>query len=799
MTPFPAPTDRPWSDRSLDPVQRVEALLAVMTIEEKLGQLGSFWDQHGAQEQSEPADSEQTESRQADIVAPGQDIFATPHWVPAAANGLGHITRAFGTRPVEPAVGMAGLAAMQRHLVEETRLGLPAIAHEECLSGLTALRATVYPAPIAWAAAFDADATYRMARRIGADMRGLGVHSGLAPVLDVVRDYRWGRVEETLGEDPYLVSLLGTAYVRGLEEAGVVATLKHFAGYSASRSGRNHGPVSMGRRELLEVILPPFEMAVRDGGARSVMQSYSDVDGVPAAADRWLLTEILRENWDFRGTVVSDYWGVAFLQLTQRIAATHADAGALALTAGVDVELPNGLCYGAGLAAQVTDGKFDVTLVDRAVRRVLEQKLQLGLLDGGWNPDTPAVAGGPDLDPGINREIACELAEKSIILLANQNGALPLDPGLRRIAVVGPNAHDPAAFFGCYSFANHVLPDYPELGYGIEVSSFLDALRAELPGAEVAHERGVPVTGPDTSGIPAAVRVAHEAELCVLVVGDRAGLFGRGTSGEGCDAEDLALPGAQHDLVEAVLATGTPVVLVALTGRPYALGLYADRCAAVVQSFMPGEEGGPALAGVLSGRVNPSGRLPVQIPSVIGGSQPSTYLQPLLGSDKFFMSNLNRPPAFPFGHGLAYTDFEVAEVTCAASSAPTDGAVEVSAVVTNTGTRAGTHVTQLYLADPVAQVTRPLQQLVGFARIPLQPGESRQVTFTIHADRTAFVGRDLLRVVEPGTVELSVGSSVADLHGTVALELTGPQRIVGHDRVMVTPVEVSALTTSRAE
>lgn len=790
MSPSPSHAECPWGDRGLDPRHRIEALLAVMTIEEKLGQLGSFWAQDDAQDQQDPA--EQREGRQADVVAPGQDVFTRGRWEQAAANGLGHITRAFGTRPVEPAGGMAGLAAMQRHLLEKTRLGLPAIAHEECLTGITTLRATVYPAPIAWAATFDTDATYRMAQRIGADLRGLGVHSGLAPVLDVVRDYRWGRVEETLGEDPHLVSLLGTAYVRGLEEAGIVATLKHFAGYSAARSGRNHGPVSMGRRELLEMILPPFEMAVRDGGVRAVMHSYSDVDGVPAAADRWLLTEVLRDGWGFRGTVVSDYFGVSFLWYTQRIAASDADAGALALAAGVDVELPNNECYGPGLAALVADGQVDVALVDRSVRRLLEQKLQLGLLDADWDPDAPMGSGVPDLDPAVNRDVARELAEKSIVLLANRDGALPLDPGLRRIAVVGPNANDAAALFGCYSFQNHVLPAYPELGYGIEVSPVLEALRDELPGLELVHERGVEVTDPDVSGIAAAVSAVRGAELCLLVVGDRAGLFGRGTSGEGCDVEDLSLPGAQHDLVEAVLATDTPVVLVAVTGRPYALGLYADRCAAVVQAFMPGEEGGRALAGVLSGRINPSGRLPVQIPAV-GGSQPGTYLQPLLGSSHSFVTNLNRPPAFPFGHGLAYTDFEVTEVTGSASSVATDGTVQVSATVTNSGTRAGTHVAQLYLADPVAQVTRPLQQLIGFARVPLRPGESRRVTFSVHADRTAFVGRDLLRVVEPGTIKLSVGSSVADLHGTVTVELTGPGRVVGHDRVMVTPVEMSAL------
>ena len=297
--------------------------------------------------------------------------------------------------------------------------------HEECLTGFTAYGATVYPAAIAWGATWDPDLVRRMAAMIGRDMAALGVHQGLSPVLDVVRDYRWGRVEETLGEDPFLVGSLGTAYVQGLQSAGVIATLKHFAGYSASRAARNHGPVSMGLRELRDVILPTFEMAVAIGGVGSVMNSYSDVDGVPAGANPWLLTEVLRDEWGFEGTVVSDYWAVPFLASMHRVAAGFAEAGALALEAGIDVELPDTLGYGDGLVELVRSGTLDETFVDRAARRALLAKAQLGLLDAGWTPEASvANAAGVDLDSPANRELAREVAERSVVLL-DAGTALP--------------------------------------------------------------------------------------------------------------------------------------------------------------------------------------------------------------------------------------------------------------------------------------------------------------------------------------------------------------------------------------
>ncbi|WP_035705156.1 glycoside hydrolase family 3 N-terminal domain-containing protein [Glycomyces tenuis] len=762
-----------WRDPALPPADRVEALLEAMTLEEKLAQLGAFWP---------PASEEGGDGE----VAPMEDAMkgGAKTLEEASVHGLGHITRAFGTQPVDPAAGAAALERMQRGIVERTRLGVPAIAHEECLTGFTTFGATVYPTSLAWAATFDPELIGRMAGRIGSDMRAVGVHQGLSPVMDVVRDHRWGRVEETMGEDPYLVGTVGSAYVRGLEESGVIATLKHFAGYSASRGARNHAPVPMGPREFADVILPPFEMAVRLGGARSVMNSYSDVDGLPAAADRELLTGVLREQWGFTGTVVSDYWSVAFLDMMHRVSPDRATSGALAMTAGIDVELPAADAY-TRVIDKVVSGELDEAVVDTAVRRVLRQKAELGLLDAepALAPPNPDV----DLDGAGNRAVAAEIAEKSVVLLDN-DGALPLDAA--DIALIGPTADEARTFLGCYSFPNHVLSRYGDNGNGIEIRSLLEAVRAEFPAASVAYEQGAPIREIDRGGIEAAVAAAAAAEVCVLAVGDLASLFGRGTSGEGCDAADLRLPGVQAELVEAVLATGTPTVLVVVSGRPYALGDFAERCAAVVQAFLPGEEGGQAIAGVLSGRINPSGHLPVGVPRIAGGG-PGTYLAPPLGQYSEGVSNIDPTPLYPFGHGRSYTGFEYSDLRLSAQSIDGDGELLVSVCVTNTGERAGEDVVQLYLSDEVAEVTRPVRELVGYARVGLEAGATRRVTFRLHADRTSFTGRGGRRIVEPGVFTVAVGHSSLDLPLAERFRITGETRVIEGERVMTTGVDIT--------
>ncbi|MET8977731.1 glycoside hydrolase family 3 N-terminal domain-containing protein [Streptomyces sp. NPDC004539] len=765
------PGPAPWRDPSLPAAARVDDLLSRMTLQEKTAQLYGVW---------VGADTEDGG------VAPHQsDMTADYDWDELVSHGLGQLTRPFGTAPVDPTAGARALAEAQRRLVAANRFGIPALAHEECLAGFTAWRATAYPVPLSWGASFDPDLVERMAARIGHDLRSVGVHQGLAPVLDVVRDARWGRVEETIGEDPYLVATVGTAYVRGLESAGVIATLKHFAGYASSAGARNLAPVRAGTREFADVTLPPFEMAIREGGARSVMPSYTERDGVPASADPELLTQLLRETWGFTGTVVSDYFAVGFLETLHRVAGTPAEAAHAALAAGIDIELPTLKCYGKPLLTAVQEGAVPEELVDNAVRRVLLQKCGLGLLDEDW---TPTHAEPVELDSAQNRAVARQLAEESVVLLDNPDGILPLAPDTR-IAVVGPRAAETLAMLGCYSFPSHVLPHHPGVADGIEIPTVLQALRAELPDAKVTFAEGCGVDTPDTGGFDEAVARASEADVCVAVLGDRAGLFGRGTSGEGCDAEDLRLPGVQAELLDALVATGVPVVLVMLAGRPYALGRWHGRLGAVVEAFFPGEEGGPAVAGVLSGRVNPSGRLPVSVPRVTGG-QPWTYLQPPLGL-KGEVSNLDPTPLYPFGHGRSYTEFGwESDAGEAPVSISTDGSHDVSVTVRNTGDRAGAEVVQLYLHDPVASVTRPDVRLIGYRRLELEPGEARRVTFAFHADLSAFTDRGGRRIVEPGALELRLGASSTDIRYTAQLELTGEVRELGVDRRLRCETEV---------
>jgi len=740
--------------------ERVVALLESMTLEEKSAQLVGYWLDQGGE-----------------VVAPMQNEMGSANAGEALSeitrHGLGHYTRVYGTRPVEPAERAAWLWNEQRRLKRETRLGIPALVHEECLTGLAAWQAATFPTPLAWGASFDPELVEEMGALIGSSMRELGVHQGLAPVLDVIRDPRWGRVDECIGEDPYLVGTVGTAYVKGLQGAGVHATLKHFLGYSGSRAGRNHAPVSAGPREVADVFLPPFEMAIRDGGVRSVMNSYAEIDGVPVASDPELLTTLLREKLGFDGVVVADYFAVAFLEVMHAVAADRGEAAGLALTAGIDVELPSGDAYLEPLIRRVRSGELDEAYVDRAVLRLLSQKEELGLLDpAAYEDEPPAVV---DLDTPEHRRVARALAAESIVLLSN-DGVLPLAAAPSSVAVIGPNADRSAALQGCYSFANHVLAHHPDVPLGLEIPTVREALASAFPEAELRFATGCDVEGTDRSGFAEAIAAVSGADVAVVVLGDQAGLFGRGTVGEGNDVESLALPGVQRELVEELVATGTPVVMAVLSGRPYAIDWALEgegAPSAVLQAFFPGEEGATALAELLTGAQSPSGRLPVSLPRS-AGAQPYSYLHPTLGGPSEVTST-DPTPLRPFGFGLGYTEFAYGELQTA-DSATTDGRLSVAVTVTNTGERDGVDVVQLYGRDVAASVTRPVTQLIGYARVEVAAGESRRVTFDVPASRFAFSDRSLMRVVEPGGVQLWVASHA---EATAASGTEAPQDATG--------------------
>jgi beta-glucosidase len=653
----------------------------------------------------------------------------------------------------------------------------------------------------------------RVAGIIREQMRAVGARHTLAPVLDVGRDPRWGRVEETYGEDPYLCGVLGTAYVRGLQTAdlasGVVCTGKHFLAYGLSEGGMNHAPVHLGPRELREVFAEPFAAAIRDAGLASMMNAYNSVDGLPCAGSRAILTDLLRDELGFAGVVVADYFAVMLLRLAHRTAADKAEAARQALVAGLDVELPALDCY-AALVDLVRDGRLDAALVDQAVERVLTQKIRLGLFE---RPYVDAALAPSVFDTVEQRALARQAAAQTICLLTNDR-VLPLRDDLRRIAVVGPTADDPRLLQGDYHYPAHLEIIYlgaegqgptareadrsflPEAGGAFAAGPHfvphvtpLAALRAALPDAVVTYERGCDVVDPDASGIPAAVQAARDAELAVVCVGGRSGLTKACTVGEARDATDLGLTGAQQRLVEAVVASDTPTVVVVIGGRVFALPWIAEHAAALVLAWLPGEEGGNAIADVLRGATAPSGRLPVSLPRAVG--QVPVYYRHRAGGGRaaFHGEYADAPttPLFPFGHGLSYTTFAYAELRLAAGT--THDSLDVAVDVVNTGTRHGAEVVQLYVRDEVASVARPERQLVGFARVPLASGERRTVRFRVHPSRLAFYDPAMRFVVEPGALQIMVGASAADIRVEGSVVLAGG--VAAYRQAAVVPTAVT--------
>lgn len=772
--------ERPaYRDASLSPERRSDDLLARMQREEKIGQLCSVW------LTLDPASGD---------FAPFQGMFMrTPvDQRELLRYGVGQITRPLGSRPVDPRDGARALNAFQKYLIETTRLGIPAIAHEESLSGLMAQGATQFPSPLNYGATWDPDLIRRVAGVIRRQMRAVGTHQALAPVADVARDARWGRVEETVGEDPFLVGSIVSAYVAGLQgdglREGIVATLKHFCGYSGSEGGRNFAPLHAGPRELADVFLVPFEMAVKTAGAKSVMNAYQDIDGVPCAASRWLLTETLRERWGFDGIVVADYFAVRMLHQLHHVTETPAESAAAALAAGLDVELPMSECF-PHLADALERGLVDAATLDESVRRVLRLKFALGIFERPYT-DADAI----ELDRPDERALAREVAERSIVLLAN-DGVLPLTAAASRVAVIGPNADDPMALFGNYSFQNHVASHFPDVVQE-RAPTVLEALRERLGAARVTHAEGCRIlaskgnVSDDGSGIAIAVEIARAADVAIVVVGDKAGHFRTGTVGEGTDTDSLALPGVQGALVDAVLDSGVPTVLVLVNGRPFDLSRITGRAAAIVLAWFPGQDGGAAIADVLVGTVNPSGKTSLTFARG-AGAMPRSYDAKELTRGVPALPAFE--PVFAFGHGLSYTRFAYSDLSITPPAIEVDGTVQIACTLRNEGARAGTEVVQLYLRDPVASVTRPLRQLRGFARVTLDAGAAARISFGVPADLCSFTGADLTRIVEAGRIDVEIGASSADVRLAGSFEIRGKLRHVGEDRALMPDVSVAMM------
>jgi beta-glucosidase len=764
----------PYRDPGLSLEERVADLQARMTLAEKLVQLGSVW--------------------AFEVV--DDDAVDRVRLAAVAGEGLGQLTRLAGSTNLRPRQVAAAANEIQRFLVEETRLGIPAIIHEECLHGLLAWAAPCFQQSIGAAATFDPDLVEAMAGTLRRRMLATGARQALGPVLDIARDPRWGRIEETYGEDPYLATALGLAYVRGLQGAdlarGVAATAKHMVGHGLAEGGLNQAPAHVGMRELRDEQLLPFEAAVRAAGLASVMPAYCDVDGLPCHASVELLRGILRDEWGFDGIVVADYTAVAMLHTVHRMVPDLSTAGWLALAAGVDVELPRTEAYGAPLRAALDDGRLDEAVLDAAVARVLRLKFRLGLFERPY-VEVPTEAELEALAADEAR-IGRELARRSMVLLRN-DGVLPLAPGLTRVAVVGPIADSARDLLGDYSHLVHMQTLREMQGEGNALGivgaghpvapadelagrrTLLDAIRGRLATAEVRHAAGTGIRDGDDAGIAEAVALARASDVAIIVLGERSGLTDDATTGEFRDRHGLGLLGRQQELLEAVVATGTPTVLIAVSGRPLALEWAAEHCAAILLAWVPGDEGPEAIADLLTGEASPGGKLPVTVPRDVG-QVPLTYRHhPSGGRSQWkgdYVDGLVSP-LWPFGHGLSYASFALSGLRIETDEVPTEGGeLAVSVEVANTGDRPGDEVVQLYARDEAATVARPVLALCGFRRVSLAPGERRTVTFRMPVELLAYTGADYRRVVEPGRVRLFVGRSSADLPLVAEVTLVGP-------------------------
>ena len=757
--------------QSLD--ERVRDLLSRMTLDEKLAQLGGVWS--------------------TSLIEKGS--FSEARARESLAHGTGHMTRIAGATVFTPRESARFTNAIQKFLIEQTRLCIPAIIHEESCAGYLARGATCFPQAIGLASTWEPQLVEAMTAVIRTQMRAVGAHQSLAPVLDVARDPRWGRTEETFGEDPHLISRMGVAYVKGLQgpdlARGVVATGKHFVGYGASEGGMNWAPAHIPRRELLEVYVAPFAAAIKEAKLASIMNAYSEIDGIPLGASKELLTDLLRGALGFDGVVVSDYFTVPTLMNYHRIARDEADAARWALEAGIDVELPSLQCYGEPLRQALDERRVDMALVDAAVARVLRMKFQLGLFE---HPYVDADVAGAVFDTAEQRALAHRLAQKSLVLLKNDGGLLPLAKTLSSIAVIGPSADSIRLLQGDYHYPSHLEMMFgdikegdvsPRPGGGVNLAQHFVPMVSVLAGIKrkvsartiLRHAPGCEVLDTSTDGFATAVAAARQSEVAVVVVGDKSGLVDGCTSGESIDRADLGLPGVQQALVEAIVATGRPVVVVLINGRPLALPWIAEHVPAALEAWLPGEEGGTAVADVLFGDYNPGGKLPISLPVTVG-QVPVYYNHKPSGGRSNWKGDyvgVSSQPLFPFGHGLSFTRFEYANLEISPQQVGASGTVSIQLDVTNAGERRGEEVVQLYVHDVVASVTRPVKELKGFERIELAAGERKRVRFDLAVRQLAFYDRQMRRIVEPGTIEVMVGSSSADIRVTGQFEIVGEE------------------------
>jgi beta-glucosidase len=747
-----------YKDASRPIPARVEDLLKRMTLEEKVAQMVTIW---------EHKDRIQTPAGDFD---PAKASAAFP-------NGLGQIARPYDRRGVTASAGAAGAAAgvanrsaeetaryinaAQRWSVENTRLGIPMIMHEEALHGYVAPGATSFPQSIALASTFDPALVERIFSVAAREMRARGANLALAPVVDVTRDLRWGRIEETYGEDPHLVSEMGLAAIKGfqgttlpLKPDKVFVTLKHMTGHGQPENGTNIGPANISERTLRENFFPPFERAVKELPVGAVMASYNEIDGIPSHANKWLLDEVLRKEWGFKGAVVSDYFAIREMVTRHKMFADIKDAAVRAIDAGVDIETPDGEAY-VHLPELVRAGKVTQAQIDTAVRRILTMKFQAGLFE---NPYVDEAAAQAKTNTPDAIALAREAAARAMVLLKNDKQILPLDAGkINRMAVIGTHARDTP--IGGYSdipaHVVSVLEGMQEAGKGQFEVDYAEGVRLTKSRSWSADT--VDLVEPEINAKLAdeAVRTAKKADVIVMVLGDNEQLSREAWADNHLgDRSSLDLVGPQNELAKRIFALGKPVVVILLNGRPLAVNYLAENAPALVEGWYLGEQTGHGVADVVFGKVNPGGKLPVTVARHVG--QLPMFYNHKPTSRRGYLFDTTKP-LYPFGYGLSYTSFDISAPRFAKPVIGVKESVQVSVDVANTGARAGDEVVQLYVRDDAASVTRPVIELKKFERVTLQPGERRTVNFTLTPTDLSLWNLQMKRVVEPGTFTISSG------------------------------------------
>jgi beta-glucosidase len=743
----------PYRDPKLPVEQRVADLLSRMTLEEKVAQMEGAWE------------NRQFFSDPQALFVDGQGNFLPERAAVLLKNGLGEISRPSENRGPRQMAEYTN--TVQKWFKDNTRLGIPVLFHDECLHGHVAPKGTSYPQAIALASTWDTALVENVFTATSAEARASGAHHCLAPVLDLARDPRWGRTEETYGEDPYLVSHIGLAAIRGfqgtgpLDNAHVMATAKHFAVHGQPEGGTNVAPGNYSERVIREYFLKPFEVAVKEGHVRTVMASYNEIDGIPSHSNKHLLDDILRHEWGFDGTIVSDYFGITDLFNLHHVVATKEEAAKMALDAGVEIELPFEAAY-PSLIDQVHQGQVSEATIDKAVAHLLRAKFEAGLFE---NPYVDPDYAEKIVNNTEHQQLALKAAHEAIILLKNEKNLLPLEKGkYKKIAVIGPNAAD--LHLGGYS-------NKPGRG-----ESILQAIKDKVgASAEVLYSEGCKITEtlPDWDAnkvvlgdtalnakrIQEAVVVAKKADIVILALGENEQTSREAWAADHLgDRDSLDLLGSQDDLVKAMLATGKPVIVFLQHGRPNSISYIAENVPAILDGWYLGQEGGTSVADVLFGDYNPGGKLPITVPRSVG-QLPDYYYQKPSAKRGFLGTSIK--PLFPFGWGLSYTNFKYDNLRLAPNAIGPQGTTAVSVDVTNTGKVAGAEVAQLYIHDEVSSVTRPIKELRGFHRVTLDPGKTETITFTLGPDELSFLDREMHRVVEPGSFDIMVGGNSVDL------------------------------------